>query len=74
MQNWLARLVPFLAIGVAIVIFAFGLFILSYLLMVGALVGFVLFTIAWVRNRFFGPRRPSTPVKREGRTIDHDDL
>lgn len=76
MQSILARLIPFIFLGVMIVLLVAGMIIFSYLLIVGALVGLILFMIAWVRDRLFGKKKstPSQLKDRPGRTIDHHDL
>lgn len=72
MRQFFSQLIPFIFIGIAIVAFAFGVFILSYLFLLGALVGMVLFAISWIRNRFFSKKEISHP-KRKGRVIDSKD-
>lgn len=74
MPNFFARLVPFIMLGIAIVAFAFGLILLTYLFIFGAFVGLTLYLIAWIRERFFPNKNLTKPQKRKGRTIDHDDL
>lgn len=71
-----ARFVPFLMMGVMIVLFIIGLFVFSYILIVAAIIGFILFIISAVRARFFNK---GTHVHQEqfetktGRTIEYDD-
>ena len=72
MRKLLSQIIPFLFIGIALAAFVFGILLLSYLFLVGALVGLLLFTLAWLRNRFF-PKRRVKKTKREGRIIDSDD-
>ncbi|OGT60617.1 MAG: hypothetical protein A3F14_01365 [Gammaproteobacteria bacterium RIFCSPHIGHO2_12_FULL_43_28] len=72
MQKLLNRLAPFFFIGIALVAFAFGIILLSYLFLIGALVGLLLFIVTSLRNRFFPPKKPAKP-KRQGRIIDSDD-
>lgn len=74
MQNFFARIIPFILLGIAIVAFAFGLILLTYLLIFGALVGLVLFAISWLKNKFFPPKHLTKPQSTEktGRTIEHD--
>lgn len=77
MPNFFARLVPFILLGIAIVAFAFGLILLTYLFVIGAIVGLTLFLISWIRNKFFPNKnmtKPQQSQRRKGRTIDHDDL
>jgi hypothetical protein len=76
MNNLLERLMPFLMIGIMLVLFVAGIILFSYFLILGAIVGGVLFLVAWFRERFFSTKqikkvkRPPTP----GITIDHDEI
>lgn len=71
MQHFLNRLIPFVLLGVGLVAFAFGIIILAYLFLLGALVGMILFGINLIREKF---RKPKTPVKKpSNRIIDSDD-
>lgn len=73
MRRFLQQLVPFILIGIAIVAFAFGIMLLAYLFLFGALLGVFLYMIAWVRDKFFPPKNVVRAVKRKGRIIDSDD-
>lgn len=77
MQQLLSRLLPFLIAGVAIVAMTFGVILLAYLFVFGAIVGIVLFALNWARDNFFGkPKKttkPNTEKKSQGRIIDSDD-
>jgi len=72
MNRFLNQLIPFILAGIAIVAFAFGIMLLAYLFLFGAIIGFILFIIAWIHNRFFAKK---TMVKKHksGRIIDSDD-
>jgi hypothetical protein len=74
MQRFLNQLIPFILIGIAIVAFALGIMLLAYLFLIGAIVGFVLFIAARIREKFFQPKKA---IKRKdnkpGRIIDSDD-
>ncbi|HEX2548952.1 MAG TPA: hypothetical protein VHM20_03925 [Gammaproteobacteria bacterium] len=66
------RLAPFIFIGIMIVLFAVGIIILSYLLIFGALVGVVLFLIAWIKDKLTQKTHyPEVKKPRKGQTIDH---
>lgn len=71
MRRIIARLTPFVMAGIALVAFAFGLMLLAYLLIFGALVGLALFTIVWIRETFFPPKDLVKKEDKRGRTIDH---
>lgn len=65
----------FLSLGIFIVIVVLGLALLSYLLVAGAVIGFVLFAVFYIKNRFFS--QASSTEKQQsptGRVFDHDKL
>lgn len=73
MKRLLNQLTPFLLIGIATVAFVFGLMLLAYLFLFGAIVGFILFLINWIRHTFFTPKSKTPTKKSHGRIIDSDD-
>lgn len=74
MQRFLNQLIPFVFIGIALVAFAFGIVLLAYLFLLGAIVGMVLFLISWIRAKFFPDKRVTTFKRnKSGRIIDTDD-
>lgn len=72
MQKLYIRLLPFIFLGIALVAFIFSLMLMAYLFIFGAVVGLVLFSIAYIKQRFFASREISIP-KKQGQTIDHDE-
>jgi len=73
MRRFLNQLIPFLVIGVVIVAFAFGIVLLFYLFLLGAIVGFILYIISWIRHRFFPTKTLTKQQRKSGRIIDSDD-
>lgn len=73
MKRFLNQLIPFIVIGIAIVAFAFGIMLLAYLLFFGAIIGFILFSILWIRDKFFPTKKVVPAKKTDGRIIDSDD-
>lgn len=72
----LSRLLPFLSLGVAIVLLAFGLWLAIHLLVIGAVVGFILFIVFAIKNALFPTRyRRISPLERrqQGRVFDHNE-
>lgn len=76
-----ATVMSFIGIGIFIVLAIAGIFLLSTLLIWGALIGLVLFTIAYIKvkikDRFFPPKKKTGPTKLDdhhGRTFDHDEF
>lgn len=58
-----------------LVVLAFGIILFSYVLILGAIIGFVLYVIAIIREKLFSSKnltKPSEP-KRRGRIIEHDE-
>ena len=72
MKNLYAKIMPFIMLGIALVAIFYGLILLAYLFVFGAIVGSILFVIAWVKATYFSSRSIPIP-KRTGRTIDHDE-
>ncbi len=68
MQAFIARLIPFIMLGVALVALFFGLMLLAYLLVFGAIVGLALFLVSWIKQRFFTKPSPGQDNK-SGRII-----
>lgn len=74
MRRLLEQLLPFIILGIGLVAFAFGMILFAYLFIFGAMIGLILFIVAWVKNKFFAPKSAVTqPKKKPGRTIDSDD-
>jgi len=71
MQSFFSKLAPFIALGILIVILVVGIVLLSYLLIIGAVIGFILFIFAWIKEKFF-PSKDVMVIKR-GRIFEHDD-
>ena len=73
MNNFVSRLLPFIFLGIFIVLLICGLILLSYLLIAGAVVGLILFVIAFIRDLFI-KKNKSYEKKRTSITIDHHDF
>ncbi len=73
MKRIVNQLLPFFLIGIAIVAFAFGIMLLAYLFLFGAIIGFILFFIFWIRDKFFPAKPLPKRTKSSGRTFDSDD-
>ncbi|HHF7372834.1 hypothetical protein [Legionella bozemanae] len=69
------NLVPFLVAGVAIALFFGLLFMFSYVLIWGLLIGGVLWLITAIKQYLFPDKSNKTEVthKNQGRIIEHDD-
>ncbi len=68
MNSFFSRLAPFIYLGIMLAILIAGIVIFSYLLILGALLGVVLFSIAWIKERFFSSKKR----QQSGRIIEHD--
>ena len=65
------KIIPYLALGVGIVVTLTMLVLFFYLLVWGLLMGVVLYAIVWIRRAFIKKR--VQPAKIQGQTYDHDD-
>jgi hypothetical protein len=71
-MSFISRIMPFVVLGIMLVVLVAGFVLLSYLLVFGALVGLVLFAMAWLKEKILPPQKLPA-AKREGRTFEHDD-
>ncbi len=70
------RIMSFIGLGIFIVLFICAFVFLSYLLIIGAAIGLILFLIAYVRKRFFHRNQQHNFIKDDDQThrvIDQDD-
>jgi len=74
MQSFMARLLPFIFLGILLVLVVVGVILFSYLLLFGAMVGLILFGVAWIKGLFSRNKQkyPAAYHKKQGRIIDHD--
>lgn len=73
MKQLLNRLLPFFILGVAVVVFLFGIMLLAYLFLFGALAGAIIYLFNKIRNHF-RPRSAISQLKQKsGRIIDSKD-
>lgn len=78
-NSFFAKIMPFFGVGIFIVLFIAALVFLSYILLIGAVIGIVLFVISYIRNKFFGGKTiQKTPphiqhgeVKKDGNVYEH---
>lgn len=70
----MGRFISFIFLGIMIVILVLGIIFLSYLLILGAIVGVILFLIVWIKEQLFSKKKALQPRKKSSHTIDHDDL
>jgi len=76
MNKLMSKVLPFFFVGILLVLLVVGFVLLSYLLIAGAVVGLVLFLIAWIKDKLSPAQRHLTKTdtsKKTGRTIEHDD-
>lgn len=68
------RFLSFVFLGILIVFFAIGIILLSYILIVGAVVGMLIFAAVWIKEKLFPGKyiaKPETKMK-SPRTFDHE--
>jgi uncharacterized RDD family membrane protein YckC len=79
-----ARILPFVILGCGVVLFIFAFVILSYVVLIGSIIGLIFFAIAYLKRKFFGSGQAPTmrhkqrghqsrqSNKFQGKTYDHD--
>ncbi len=72
MNRILAAIVPFIFIGIVLVLVAVGMIVFSWVLFFGIITGLVLYLIAWVRATFFAAKQSPMQKPHQGRIIDMD--
>lgn len=82
-SQFINRIIPFIVAGITLVVAVIALLILSSVILWGALIGLIIFTIAYIKNRFF-PNKVTTTYEfnktnrqkeaQKGRIIDYDDI
>lgn len=71
MKQFTQKLIPFFVLGMILVIFAFGIMLVTYLLLLGAIAGSILYIISWIKEKFFHSQAPAAHRKPQtGRIID----
>lgn len=73
MNRLLRQIIPFIVIGIVIVTIIFGMMLLAYIFLFGAILGLILFIIRWIRDKFFSSHKITKRGKKPGRVIDSDD-
>lgn len=68
----LARIMPFISLGIFIVLLVVGIVFLSYIFVIGAVVGLIIYAIAWIRIKFAGKTTQATPSTQHGNIYEHD--
>ncbi|WP_423062447.1 hypothetical protein [Candidiatus Paracoxiella cheracis] len=66
-----ASITPIIGMIIFVMLFIFGLFVFSYLLIIGAIVGLGLFIYAFIRSKLSG-RAKTQQHHSKGRIIDHE--
>jgi len=66
-----ASVTPIIGMIIFVVLFIFGLFVFSYLLIIGAIIGLGLFIYAFIRSKLTC-RKTMHKYESQGRTIDHE--
>lgn len=73
-MNFLAKLPPFIVMGIIFVLILFSLFIFSYLIIVGIVIGLIFYLITYIRAKLWGHHhmKVSQKVPHSGRIIEHE--
>lgn len=74
MQKFFESLTPFLVLGFAIAISVALLFFIFQIVLWGTLIGFIAWGFAYIKARFFAPKKTAFKKRHKGRVIEHDDI
>jgi hypothetical protein len=72
----LARIAPFIALGIFCILAVIGFILLSYVVLIGAAIGIVLFIVNYVYRllKHSGTMPPQASEQHKGQTYDQKDL
>jgi len=71
----IAMFIPFFIIGIFCVMLVAGLFVVSYLFIWGAILGVILYAVAWIYTALFKKQPPKEEISaRKPRVYEHKDL
>lgn len=73
----LMKIMPFIGIGIFLVVLIVAFVLLSYVLLIGAVVGLVLFVVAYIKQTFFSGKVSKDSVmvsKKPSQTFDNDEF
>ncbi len=74
LENFKKNILSFIGLGIFVVLFLASLFIFSYIIIIGAVIGLVLFAVAYVRARILQSRAKQDYENKHGRVIDYQDV
>ena len=72
-QQFFATMVPFIIAGIAIALFIGLLFMFSYVLIWGLIIGGILWLVTTAKNYLFPPAAVNPEARKQGRIIEHND-
>jgi hypothetical protein len=73
LKRFWASIMPIVGMIIFVVLFIVGIFVFSYLLIIGAIVGLILFCVAYIRVKIALRKKTPPTHPAHGRTIEHDD-
>ena len=68
----LARIMPFISLGIFIVLIIVGVVFLSYIFVIGAIVGLIIYSAAWIRIKLSGKKSSPMPDTQQGNIYEHE--
>ncbi|MCW5588432.1 MAG: hypothetical protein KIT27_02090 [Legionellales bacterium] len=68
------KIIPFIALGITIAIAIFLFIVGLYILFYGALIGLIIFTVVFLKNKLFGSSNKLPRESAHSKTYDHDEF
>ncbi len=67
------QIIPFIFLGIFLVLMVVGFIIFSYLFIIGGIVGLILFSLFWLYTKILNRKiQKNSAPKHKNRTIDHE--
>ena len=69
----IARILPFLILGIVIILFIFSLIVFWYIFVIGLIIGLIAFVYSYIREKLFRHKKHrATKTEKIGIIIEHD--
>ncbi|MBS0358828.1 MAG: hypothetical protein JSS53_06145 [Proteobacteria bacterium] len=71
LETFFENIMPFVIIGVSIALSILAIIVFAYVFIWGLIIGLLLFSVAYIKERFFTKHKPH---EKTARIIEHDEI
>lgn len=73
-SSFLNLIIPFIGMGIFLVVLVIAIIFLSYIFIIGGIIGLILFGIVYIKEKFFTRKTRQPQQKQPGKTYDADEF